>query len=109
MKKPHDLSIFSVFEHDRRVKYRSNMLSLCETSSSLLFKNRAASLVLLTVTLVFFLQATGNVLCNQPILITLSRRVKINTRNGRVHYYYAEEALYLRIASVLSARLFCML
>lgn len=58
--KPHDLSIlFSVFEHDRRVKYRSNMLSLCETSNSLLFKNRAASLVLLTVTSVLFLQATA--------------------------------------------------
>ncbi|XP_044180636.1 limbic system-associated membrane protein-like isoform X2 [Acropora millepora] len=65
--KPHDLSVlFSVFEHDRRVKYRSNMFSLRETSSSLLFKNRAASLVLLTVTLVLFLQATAITWTKKP-------------------------------------------
>ncbi|KAK2564794.1 Opioid-binding protein/cell adhesion molecule [Acropora cervicornis] len=46
--------------------YRSNMLSLCETSNSLLFKNRAASLVLLTVTLVLFLQATAFTWTKKP-------------------------------------------
>ena len=65
------LWLFAVFENHLRVKYRPNMLSLCETSNSLLFKNRAASLVLLTVTSVLFLQATGNALCYQPFLITI--------------------------------------
>lgn len=63
--KSHDLPLFfSVSEHDRR----SNMFSSCETS-------RGTSLLII-ITLVLFLQATGNVLCNQSIFTLLKEKRK---------------------------------
>lgn len=79
---------------------RSKMFSSCETS-------RGTSLLII-ITLALFLQATGNVLCNQSIftsVVKAEKKVKVNSRADRVHYYYAEEARYQRIASAVSARL----